>query len=145
MSHPMTHGYQPTLLSASVNGLVILWMLSFAGEVYGDLDDEGRLYMFRAIGWLVPPFALSCLSLGIQYAFQGHLAPTAKALINAAMPLITFITLILCAFEVRLVLLPRDGVTTADMDFAAVILLSSWSVIILAALVLSWRRLTSTE
>lgn len=130
----MTQGYQPTLLSASVNGLVILWMLSFAGEIYGDLDAQGRLHLFRAIGWLMPPFALSCLGLGVQYAFASFLAPGAKALINAAMPLITFVTLILCASEVRLILLSGIENQTGDMNWALALLLSGWGVMLMTAI-----------
>ena len=132
MTQPMTSGYQPTLLSASVSGLVTLWMMSFAGEIYGDLDGEGRLYLFRALAWLVPPFALSCVSLGIQYAFADYLSPLAKGLINAFMPSVVFITLIFCAFEVRLILLQDAINQTHDMNIALAFLLSSWSIVVIA-------------
>ena len=143
--HPLTHSHQPTLLASSVSGLVILWLMSFAGEIYGDLDEAKRGHLFWAIAWLFPPFALNCINLALQFTFREFLQGPPRAIINVFAAVVTFVTFVFCALEIRQVLLPPNGPQNDVMDGMLIFLLSGWAVMILVAMILAYRRHRTTD
>lgn len=133
MSDGLKNSYQPTLLSASVTGVVALWLLSFTGEIYGDLDETGRRHLFFALGWMLPPFAVNSVNLAILYAFRPWLSGRAVAVVNIFSAVVTFITLICATFELRKILLPKnfDANGYEFINFMLAALMSGWSLLIL--------------
>lgn len=143
---PLSTSYQPTLLSASVSGLVILWLITFAGEIYGDLGELRRFHLFRGIGWIVPIFAVNCINLAIQYSFQVRLRGRACATINVFASVTTFFGLAMAAYEIRNVLKPDSlAGRTTDMEWMLAGLLGSWLVIVVASTVFAARATSATR
>ena len=143
----LANNYQPTLLSASVSGLVILWLITFIGEIYGDLDTEKQTFLFRSVAWIFPVFIFNCLNLGIQYAFRHVLSDAGCILINTASSATTFVAFGLCGWEIRRVVRPFDDMTAflGDIHAGLIALWSEWIVLLAIVVGLALRHRPSEK